>query len=172
VSDQRDFAAEMRAVIDAETSHGPYVSRQAAADIVEKLKANDLELLNGWLHAQAEMLIWQAINDRDRSVRSASRSALSRSAFARASEANDAGDSGPLTHFLDAPYVVENGSRVRLADLTKADLLYVADRYDDRAKANAFEAAFMRAVAKKVRTGTVRDHFTEEALLKLRRSLD
>lgn len=53
MNDQRDFAAEMRAVIDAETSHGPYVSRQAAADIVEKLKANDPDLLGlvndgGW----------------------------------------------------------------------------------------------------------------------------
>jgi hypothetical protein len=167
----RDFAAEMRAVIDAETSHGPYISRQAAADIVEKLKANDAELLDGWLHAQAEQLVWQAINDRDRSVRGASRAASARSAFARASDANEAGDGGPLTRFLDAPYVVENGSRVRLADLTKADLLFVAGRYDDRAKANAMESAFMRAIAKRVRTGTVADHFTEEKLLTLRRSL-
>lgn len=167
----RDFAAEMRAVIDAETSHGPYVSRQVAREIVEKLGVNDPELLEGWLHAQAEQLVWAAINTVDRSTRASARYSASRSAFAAAAVEHEEGDSTALGHFLAARYVVEDGSRRELATLTKADLLFVADRYDDRAKANAFEAAFFRALAKKVRTGAVGDHFSEERIAELRRSL-
>jgi len=55
MTEERDYAAEMRAVIDSETSHGPYVSRQAAADIVEKLRANDPHLLDGWLSQPAAL---------------------------------------------------------------------------------------------------------------------
>lgn len=167
----RDYAADMRAVIDAETSHGPYVSRVIAREIVEKLTVNDPELLDGWLHAQAEQLIWSAINTVDRSVRASARSSASRSAFADAAAEHDDGDSTALGRFLVARYVVEDGTRRELATLTKADLLFVADTYDARAKANAFEAAFMRALAKKVRNGTVADHFDEVKIAELRASL-
>jgi len=167
----RDYAAEMRAVIDSETSHGPYISRVIAREIVEKLEANDSDLLHGWLMAHAEQLIWGAINQRDRSVRGSARTTASRSAFAAAAEEHDEGDSSALGHWLGCRYVVEDGSRRELATLTKTDLLYVADTYDNRAKANAFEAAFMRALSKKVGRGTVADHFDDEKIAALRRSL-
>lgn len=167
----RDYAADMRILIDAETSHGPYVSRVIAREIVEKLQANDPELLNGWLMAHAEQLIWGAINQRDRSIRGSARTTAGRSAFASAAEEHDDGDSSALGHWLGCRYVVEDGSRRALATLTKADLLFVAEAYDDRAKANSFEAAFMRALSKKVGRGTVADHFTDEKIAQLRASL-
>ncbi len=167
----RDYAAEMRAVIDTETGHGPYVSRVVAREIVEKLQANDADLLNGWLFSQAEQLVWTAINGRDRSARAHARSTGSRSAFAAAADEHDAGDSTSLGRFLGCRYVVEDGSRRPLADLTKADLTFVAESYEDRARQNAFEAAFFRALAKKVGRGTVADHFTEERIAALRGSL-
>lgn len=167
----RDYAADMRAVIDAETGHGPYVSRVVAREIVEKLEANDPDLLSGWLHAQAEQLLWGAINDRDRSRRASARATGSRSAFARAAGNHEGGDATALGHWLSSPYVVEDGTRRALATLTKDDLLFVARSYDDRASANAFEAAFMRALAKKVSGGTVGDHFDEPTIAKLRASL-
>jgi hypothetical protein len=167
----RDFAAEMRAVIDAETSHGPYVSRVIAREIVEKLEANDAELLDGWLREHAEQLVWQAINDRDRSMRSSARATSSRSAFAAAANAAEGGDGQALGRFLSCPYVTEDGSRLRLAELTHADLLFVAKGYDAQSKQAAMEAAFFAALARKVRKGTVADHFTEERIAELRRSL-
>lgn len=182
----RDYAAEMRAVIDAETSHGPYVSRIIAREIVEKLEANDPELLTGWLTAQAEQLIWSAINERDRSRRSYARASESRSAFAEAAAEDEAVrvaalESGTtpdaaeraarLGRWLGCRFVVEDGSRRALATLTRADLLFVAERYDDRSRRNSFEAAFMRALSKKVRNGTVADHLTEEQIAALRQSL-
>lgn len=167
---ERDFAAEMRAVVDAETSHGAYVARAAARDVVEKLTINDPELLNGWLHEQAEKLIWQLINDRDRSRRGAART-QGRSVFAELIEASKDGDTSGLGRYLQAPYVIEDGSRKPLAELMKDDLIYVADQYEHRAKSNAFEAAFIRAIARKVGKGTVADHFTESKLMELRESL-
>jgi hypothetical protein len=167
----RDYTAEMRAVIDAETGHGPYVSRVIAREIAEKLAANDPDLLHGWLFEHAERLIWAAINERDRSKRASARVTASRSVFAAALEANEAGDAEPLGRFLGCPYVVEDGTRRVLAELSRADLNFVAQTYDDRARQNSFEAAFFRALAKKVRNGTVADHFTEEKIAELRRSL-
>ena len=168
---ERDWAAEMRAFIDAETSHGPYVSRRIARDIVDKLTATDAELLSGWLYAQAEQLIWAAINERDRSGRAAARANAARSAFARASDEHDAGDSTALGQFLQARYVVQDGSRRELGTLTQADLRFVAKTYADRARSNAFEAAFFRALARRVNSGTVADHFTEEQIMLIRDSI-
>ena len=164
---RRDYAADMRAVIDAETSGAPYISRVIAAQIVDKLTVNDPDLLDGWLHGQAETLIWQAINDRDRSTRSHARTAASRSVFARAAEAHAAGDSVPLCGFLDVPYVVEDGSRRRLADLNAHDLTFVADGYAAAARSSTLNAAFLRALARKVGDGRVADHFDDEHLAAL-----
>ena len=167
----RDYAAEMRAIIDAETSHGPYISRVVAREIVEKLSTNDPELLNGWLLAQAEQLIWAAINTVDRSTRSRARATGSRSDFAAAAAEHGEGDSEKLSHWLVSRFVVADGTRRALATLTKDDLLFVAEKYEDRSKANAFEAVFMRTLARKVSDGTVADHFTEEQIIELRRHL-
>ena len=167
----RDYTADMRVVIDAETSHGQYVSRVVAREIVEKLTVNDPDLLTGWLHGHAEELIWGQINTIDRSVRASARY-KSRSAFASAAAEHAEGDSTALGHFLTARYVIEDGTRCALADLTAADLNFVAESYESRAKQNAFEAAFMRALAKKVRKGTVADHFTEAKIAELRRSIE
>jgi hypothetical protein len=63
----RDYAAEMRAVIDAEAT-GTYVPGVIAAAIVEKLREVDADLLVGWLDFQAETFVRQAINNRDNSL--------------------------------------------------------------------------------------------------------
>jgi hypothetical protein len=167
---ERDWAAEMRALIDAETSHGPYVSRRIARDIVDKLTATDAELLSGWLYAQAEQLIWAAINERDRAARAAARVSAPQ-AFAEAAEEHIAGLPRRLRQFLQARYVVQDGSRRELGTLTQADLRFVAKTYADRARSNAFEAAFFRALARRVNSGTVADHFTEEQIMLVRDSI-
>lgn len=159
----RDFAAEVRAIIDAETADGPYVSRQVAEHIVAKLEATDAELLDGWLHAQAVQLIWQTINDRDRSTRGHIRRTAARGVFGAASERHTAGDGHAMVQFLGMPFTVD-GVRKRLADLTGPDLSAVAGDYERRAADNAMTAAFLRALGKKVREDAVADHFTEQQL--------
>ena len=160
----RNYALEMRAVIDEATGQGPYVPRQLATEIVEKLRANDDELLNGWLDEQAEHFVWQAINDRDRSVRAHARVHSRRRAFGIAAEKHQAGEKEALRDFLGMRFTVEDGSRRALAVLGADDLTFVAATYEQRERENAFMKVFMRALAKKVGSDTVGDHFTNEQL--------
>ncbi|MGD9991014.1 hypothetical protein [Pseudonocardia sp.] len=166
-----DTAARMRDLIDQHTGSGPYVPRVAATEIVEKLRENDPDLLSDWLDEQATHFVWQAINDRDRSRRSRAVHTNRSSAFREAAVSHTAGDVTALRAFLDAPYTVADGSRRRLAELRRDDLLHVAGAYDKRAHENGMWSAFMKALAKKVSRGTVSDHFTEPQLAAMWNSL-
>lgn len=168
---ERNYAAEMRTLIDQETSHGPYVSAIIAERIVEKLTANDPDLLYGWLIGQAPQLIRHAINLRDASGRTHARMTASRSVFGQAVKQAQGGNMEPIGKFLDTRYVVEDGSRVRLGDLREAQLLYVADGYKRRAEDALMQQAFLRALARKVGSDRVADHFDEEDLSRLWRSV-
>jgi hypothetical protein len=163
----RDYAAEMRAVIDAETSNGPYSSPLVAAHIVEKLRATDPELLSGWLDAQAPNILRHAINLRDCSTRSHVRATAGRSVFANHAEAYTAGEKAAMDGWLLVVHVVEDGTRKRLADMQSDDLAYVADDYGRRAAENALAESFLRALARKVGNGKVSDHFTNQQLTDL-----
>lgn len=167
----RDYVGEMRALIDQETGTGPYVSRQVAAQIMEKLAATDPDLLDGWLHAQAETILWQAINDRDRSLRAHARATSGRSVFAANAEAHEAGDTAALSRWLATPFAVADGYRKRLGDMDKHDLRFAAEAYEVRAEQNRLTASFLIALARKVRRGTVADHYTEDQLAAMWNSL-
>jgi hypothetical protein len=168
---RRDVAAEMRATIDAETAGAPYISRVVAEHIVSKLRATDPDLLYGWLDEQAEHIVWQAINDRDRSTRAQAKERARRVLFAGAADDHAAGDSQALTMFLAMPFPVADGRRKLLADLTADDLKFVAAEYERRAHENAMTAAFLRAIAKRVGRSTVGKKFTEPQLAQLWTSL-
>lgn len=167
----RNYASEMRQVIDQETATGPYVSAAVAEHIVEKLRATDPDLLTGWLDQQAVQFLRHAINLRDCSVRTHARMTAGRSVFRDAALASEAGDTGALGAFLRTVYVIEDGSRVRLSEMTKPDLLYVAEDYGRRAAENLLQEAFLRAVAKKVGARKVSDVFDEDKLNSLWRSI-
>jgi hypothetical protein len=167
----RNYAAEMRAVIDEATSHGPYSSPTIAEQIAEKLRANDPDLLHGWLDQQAVQFIRVAINERDHSNRVHARAVAGRSVFREASAAFEAGDSDALGAFLNTVYVVEDGTRVRLSEMTKPDLLFAADGYGRRAAEHLLQESFLRALAKKVGTRRVADVFDEDKLNSLWRSI-
>lgn len=161
----RDYAAEMRRIVDAETGDVPYVSRVVATHVVEKLRATDPELLTGWLNAQADVFIWQMINDRDRSIRARARSTSSARRFSAAAADAEAGDSTALAKWLTVPFTVADGTRRQLGEMSRDDVLFVADSYGARARENKMTEAFLRAIARKVaKGGAVRDYFSDEAL--------
>lgn len=169
---QPDVAAQVRAMIDEMTPAGAYGSRDVARSVVARLQTYAPSLLDEFLYGQAETIIWQMINDRDRSMRARARTAGPRSVFANAAESYVEGDSTALAEWLNVPFVVEGGNRKRLRDMTSDDLCYVADDYRARAKSLAFEAAFLRAIAKKVGNGaTVGDRLTDEQLHGIRANL-
>jgi hypothetical protein len=162
----------MRAVVDAEIGDGPFVSAVVASHIVDKLRATDPDLLRGWLDFQAVGILRDAISTRERSTRSHARTARGRSVFAAAAERDAAGDDAAMVRFLDVRYVVDdNDTRVRLADLHKPELLFAASDYRRQANENLLEEAFLRALARKVGRGKVSDHFTDEQLGVMWRSI-
>jgi hypothetical protein len=171
-STSRDYAAEMRTVVDAEIGDGPFVSAVVASHIVDKLRATDPDLLRGWLDFQAVGILRDAISTRERSTRSHARTARGRSVFADAAERDAAGDDTAMVRFLDTRYVVDDkDTRVRLADLHKPELLFAADDYRRQANENLLEEAFLRALARKVGRGKVSDHFSDEQLATMWRSI-
>ncbi len=163
----RDYAAQMRAIIDAETSDGPYLPRRVADDIVLKLRHTDPDLLDGWLQLQASTLLFHAIDSRDRSRRGHARRAAARGVFSAAATAHRTDDDEGLRRFLDMPLTIHSGHHKRLADLTGAELRYVADTYATRANDNLMMAAFLRVLAKKVGSRTVADRFTDDQLARI-----
>lgn len=167
----RDYIAEMRALIDKETADGPYNSRKVAERIVERLWAADPDLMDGWLQSQAVNFVWQSINDRDRSVRSHARATSRRDAFKRDTEAFGAGDRDTLVHWLNVPFVVRNGLRKRLTDMHADDLTFVAETYEARANDNRMTAAFLKVIARKVGNKAVGEVYTDERLSAAWRSL-
>jgi hypothetical protein len=168
---ERDYVQEMRAMIDQEAC-GEYVSGIVAAQIVEKLRVNDPDLLIGWLGAQAVALVHQAINERDRSRRTHARTAGPRSVFAQAAEKHERGEVAPLYRLLDTHYSVNSENlRKPLASMNGGDLEYVSGSYQARASDAAMEAAFFAALARKVGDDTVAEHFTEDQIREMRASL-
>lgn len=161
----RDYRAEMAALIDQETAAGGYVSALVAEHIVRKLTATDSDLLDGWLRAQAVFFVRHMINLRDCSTRTRARHQARRSEFAEAAGKLADGDKGPITSFLQVVHVIDvEGTRRRLAEMTAEDLKFVAADYDARAAENAMHAQFLKAIAKKVGKKTVGEVFDEPTL--------
>lgn len=163
----RDYAADMRAVLEAETAAtepAPIV----AARVVEKLRVTDPDLLGGWLDLNAVHAVRDAITHIDRSVRAHVRGTEGRGVFA------DAVKNGTVAGWLSdrVKYVISpEGDRKPLRLMTHDELCFVANGYGDSAKAHLMEQAFFTALARKVKTGNVSDHFTEEQVQKLRESI-
>jgi hypothetical protein len=169
---ERNYAADMRAAIDEQTQ-GEYTAPQAATDLVDKLRAGDPDLLSGWLDAQAVILLTDVIRRINHGKRRVAKSQQSRSVFANAATAHESGDSTSLTTLLDTPWTLPGGTIRPLRAMTKDDLIAVSSDYDTRARENMMNAAFMRALAKKVQPGqTVQDVFSEEQVAAMWGSLN
>lgn len=85
---------------------------------------------------------------------------IRRARFEEHVEAREAGSS-----LFNMSYCVNDQyERKPLGLLTRRDLEYVADRYEQRARYARLSAALFRQMARKVRSGTVADHYTEEQL--------
>lgn len=171
----RNFAEEMREIIDKYTVETPYEPAKVADLIVKHLLEHDSELLHGYLCAQATHIVRNAINRRDASQRVRARRA---SVTNRMAEITQAVTSGEVTtmaevkqRWLNCAYTLADGKRHLLRDLDAGDLLYVAAEYDQRARESKMEAAFMRALARMVGPRTVGETFTEERLAEVRRLL-
>lgn len=168
MSDDRDFIGEMDELIDAATQGSDWVP----AVVASKLAASvDRDLLDGWLHEMAESVLTAVITRRERGKRAVARSRAGSRAFADARDALENGDADVLSSFAVTFAVDDDNTRRRVADMTGADHLYVAADYSKDAKKLQMEAAFHKAVAKKVGTKRTADVFTEATYDEMYRSL-
>lgn len=167
---RRNFVHDMRVKIDREAS-GTYTPAIVANRIVRQCRDDDPELLEGWLHMQAEAMIRQAINERDRSQRAAARNSTSRSVFADAAHAAENGDNSRLRGWIDVHFSLSTGVRMPLREMTKEDLNDVSLQYKVRADSHAMMAAFLRAIANRIGAGAVQDYFSDEELGQMYQSL-
>lgn len=156
----------MMQYIDRATSNSePYVARVLATELVAKLRANDPELLQEFLDAHAEDLIWRMITDRDRSMRAHTKATSSTAAFERATSR---GQEAVQMWLDETRFTCAENIRKSLGDMTHEDLTTVAASYTARARDNQMTAALLSALGKKLRNGeTVRDRFTEEQIVQM-----
>lgn len=163
----RDYITEMNALIEADTAGSGWIAAEVAAKLVDRLTANDPDLLDGWLRVMAPGLLTEAIALRVRAARSVARARAGARAFADATEAG-----AEPVGFLAIHYVVDEAdTRMRLADMTGPHCLYVADRYDQQAVTAAMEAAFFRALAGRVGARRVGQVLSGAEVERLRQSI-
>jgi hypothetical protein len=156
---------EMRQAMDAITDGMPtYNAALAAVQLKDKLLQDDPDLLNGWLEEQSVFFLKEAFRARDASTRAHARKQAAPAAFSKDAKKFAAGSATAMDGWLQASFVSDDKeTRKPLGDMTAEEVRYVAAHYDNRAKANALQAAFLLAVAKRTRT-VVKDDFDNETL--------
>jgi hypothetical protein len=170
--DSRDYIAEMNAVIEAAVPEGDYIAPILGAELAEKLKANDPELLAGWLWTRAQAELSDTFARRSNSLRQHARVMGPRRAFADAAEEFERTGDPRVLRTFQTEYVVNSGNlRRKVADMTGPDHRFVADSYGATAKSASMLAAFHRAVAKKVGDQRTADVFTQDQYDAMLRSL-
>ena len=146
-------------------------------DFVPALEAHKLyvdtdpEVVDAWLHAHAVDFIRQELTALTRRHRGRERHAAKRRAFGHAVAAAEGGDLEPLRHF-EVVHVVDNeNTRRRVADMTGPDFLFVAKAYEAVGREHLMEAAFRRAVAKRIGPKRCADVMTVETYDELYQSI-
>lgn len=166
----RDTASEIRQRIDqaAADAGDVYHARVMAQELLAKLKIDAPELLEMWLHQQAEHLLYQAIVARDRVLRAGQRKRKVTAAFSAAVRAAGAGNTDALSGWLSTPFTAADNLRKPLGKMTRDDLLYAAQGYQRRAELNMLTGTFLRVLAKRLAAGEmVEQKFTETDLMQM-----
>lgn len=174
ISEGRDLARDLRAVVndELEKAGDTYVAGLIAQKVVNRLRQDDPELLTKFLDQQAVTIITRMIGDISRSLKTHARANSGREAFRKALERQEAGEPRALASWLDTVYVVTTDEqRKRLRDMDRQDLEYAIGDYTARSRANALQAAFLRALAKKVGARTVGEVYSDEELSRMWNSI-
>lgn len=160
---------EIRTWLDAIA--GDFVISVEAGKFVAYLRESDPQALADWLDERAESIIAIYMARQSRHLRDRLRRSAKAVDF---NERVERFEDGNIDAFddLEADYRVSDDDRRRhLRDMTHDDLTYAIKDYEGRSKANLMEAAFLRAVRRRVQQGKkVSDVFTADELRALRKS--
>jgi hypothetical protein len=157
----RDYVAEMDAIIAMAVPAGDWVATVVSYDIVTELSRKDPDLLAGWLRAYAVTILARRISEQARSARSLQRARASARAFDAAVSEADGGNLAPLRSFATSCVVDALNTHRRVADMTGADHEYVASRHHRRGTTDLMLAAFHRAIAARLGDRRTSEVFTE-----------
>lgn len=161
-----DAAGTVARLIDEELSKETVVAADAATIVLERMALEHPAELNVWLRDRAREMLRSEIGHLIRSRRSTARSGSRARAFG---EATDSSGGGGL---LESWFVVsETYEQKRVADMTGPDHLFVAGGYEATVQSAAMEAAFHRAVAKKVGNKRTGDVLSESQLQRMHKSV-
>lgn len=178
----RDYAAEMLAIVKAETV-GAYRAPDVAAEIVAKLRATDPDLLIGFFGLERTMVsgLRDYINHLNRARREGNRrkarEAQREETQARFAEAVRTGDvsqlrATPGTDFLGERFVVnEDGLQLPFGQTGKPERLFIIEDYAGRVKWNGLHLAYHGAVQRKCGNRITGQVFSEDKLASLYRSI-
>lgn len=174
ISIKYDLAKQVRALVDEELARAgdTFVSGLIAQKVVTRLREEDPELLTKFLDQQAVSIITKMISDISRATKAHARQNSGRELFSRAVDRQEAGEPRALAAWLDTTYVVTTDEqRKRLRDMDRQDLEYAIKDYTQRARANALQATFLKALAKKIGARTVGEVFTDQELMTMWNSI-
>lgn len=172
----RDYNLEFQRFAARFIPDSDYVLAVVADRVVKVLAAEDPDLLDGWLRLNAANFVTQFLGDQDRAARNRRNAESPRRAFSSAAKEFAAGDAtglGRIRSLFDERFVVnQDNVRRRLGDMTAADHLFVAGEHTRRANTAKLEAAFHRAIAKRIPEGqTTKDVLDEEEYERMRLSI-
>ncbi len=158
-------------LLEEMTPDGDYVRAVLAAKVVARWREIDPAGLAAWLDEQAEHFVTTYLGKREASQRARTRLSGPARAFGQA--ASEVASGALAVGVFAVRYTISDDmAQRRFADMTRADCLYVATQYDSSAKADLLEAAFLRAVGKRLgATRRVSDIFSEASLTALRRRI-
>lgn len=168
----RDYRVDLQAFIEARMPDSDYVQAVVAQKITAELREKDPDLLAGWLDLNAEQVLNQYIGTQERSQRARVRAGADASVFGEAADRHAAGDQTAMHPFQLRLVVTDDLLRRRVGDMTKADHLFVAEKYEETSNSALMESAFHRAISKKIPNGkTTSDVLSEEQYLRIRKSI-
>lgn len=162
----------MQAWLDA--IGGDFVVAVEAEKFVAAQRETHPVEFNGWLQGNAARLVTETMTRLVQSNRMKALRRASASVFADAAKRYEDGDEDAFVSIFSTDYAIdEDNTRRKFGQMVWADVEFAAKDYEDRAASNAFEAAWLRAVQKRLpKNGskTVADVFTEDQLRALRKN--
>lgn len=165
------MTAEFQAYVDSHRPKGDFIMALFAAEIVAGLRIEAPDVLSKWLDANAEQFVTNFLGTQDRIRRGRQAHAAPAKAFNEAADRYAQGDQDALSPYDDYFVINEDNLRRRVGDMFSGDHMYVASKHIERSNSALFEAAFHKAVAKRIPPGkTTADVMTDDEYLRLRKS--
>lgn len=164
---RRDYEAHLDEWMES-LGDEDYIAPIEAGKFNAMMREQHPRLLAVWLDERADTITSQFIGSRIRSERAKAQGRVGARSFAEWAERFRSGEEVSI---LEVRFVIDtDNTRRELRNMTRADLAYVIQKYDQSAAQAQYEAAYLRAVQRRLRnnTVTVGEVLTDEDIARLR----